>query len=256
MPVEFRYALRVLLRTPSLTGPAVGSLALAIAVNTTMLSVANAVLLRPLGGPGEGELVRIGRSHQGDESFRSATLEEYAYLRQHSTTIAALAGHQIESVSVLAPQGVQAASAEIVTASYFQVLGIIPQAGRDFGPAEEVSGGGPPVVIVSDRFWHRHFARDPGIIGRTLVLNGHEVAVVGVAAAGFIGTFPGVDVDLWVPVTAADLVSSQTPREPPALMLVGRLKPSGEARGEMRSMSSPRCRSRGNRMVESPLRRQ
>ena len=222
---DIKYSIRILRRTPSLTLPAVASLALAIAVNTTMFSVVNAVLLRPLGRSADGELVRIGRSQRGDRTFRSATLEEFEYLRRHASTVASLSGHQIESVTVDGPEGVQVASAEIVTPSYFSVLGVRPRAGRDFGASEEQLGAGAPAVIISDRFWRRQFGRDSAALGRTLSVNRHEFTIVGVAAAGFVGTFPGVDVDLWVPVAAANLATSQVRREPPTLNLIGRVEP-------------------------------
>jgi predicted permease len=221
---DLTYAVRILRRTPSFTWPAVASLALAIALNATMFSVVNAVLLRPLGRSGDGDLVRIGRSQRGDRTFRSATLEEFEYLRRHAATIGGLSGHQIESVTVDGPEGSLVASIEVVSASYFSVLGVAPRAGRDFGPAEEQAGG-PPAVIISDRFWRRHFGRDVAAVGRPLSLNRHTFTIVGVAAAGFVGTFPGVDVDLWVPVTTVDLVTSQVRREPPALHLIARLNP-------------------------------
>ncbi|HYN10052.1 MAG TPA: ABC transporter permease [Vicinamibacterales bacterium] len=226
MTSDLRYAVRVLTRTPSLTWPAVGSLALAIAVNTTMFGVVNAVLLRPLGGPGDGELVRIGRSQRGDQSFRSANFDEYQYLRDRASSFAGVAGHQIRSVVFGGSEGPQPVSAEFVTGGYFSVLGVAPRIGRNFGPAEDRPGVDAPVAIISDRFWRRRFGADPAVVGRSLTINHHDFAIVGIAPGGFVGTFPGVDTDIWLPAVMAGTGEAPGARgDATSIMLVGRLKP-------------------------------
>ena len=222
---DVRYAVRILRRTPALTWPAVASLALGIAVNTTMFSVVNAVLLKPLGRSGEGELVRIGRSLKGDRSFRSSMLGEFSYLREHATSLSGLTGHQIEPVTINGPDSVQVASSELVTASYFSVLRVPLQLGRDFGPADDHVSGGARVAILSHRFWRRQFGADPGVIGRTISLDGAEFSIIGVSTPGFTGTFPGVDTDLWLPATTTTSPRNRPEREPTSLNLIGRLKP-------------------------------
>ena len=193
MPSNLRYAFRVLVRTPALTLPAVASLALAIAMNTTMFGVLNAVLLRPIGGDGDGEgdLVRIGRSIGDDQSFRSATLEEYEYLRDHAASFSGVMGYQIRSIAMAGPEEEQPTSAEFVTAGYFSLLGVPPRLGRNFGPLEDRPDAAP-VVIVSDRFWRRHFGANPAVVGRTLTINNTAFAIVGITPRGFVGAFPGV----------------------------------------------------------------
>ena len=227
MPIshDVRYAGRILRRTPALTWPAAASLALGIAVNTTMFSVVNAMLLKPLGRSGDGELVRIGRSLRGDQSFRSSTYGEFAFLRDHATSLSGVVGHQIEPMSVDRPDGAYLASGELVTARYFSVLQVPLELGRDFGANDDRAGGGARVAILSHRFWRRQFGGDPAIVGRAISLNNHEVEIVGVAGPGFVGTFPGVDTDLWLPVTAANVAKNPADRDPSSLNLIGRLKP-------------------------------
>ncbi|HEX7779430.1 MAG TPA: ABC transporter permease, partial [Vicinamibacterales bacterium] len=222
---DLTYALRILRRTPALTWPAVASLALGIAVNTTMFSVVNAVLLKPLGRSGDGELVRIGRSVRGDQSFRSSTYGEFTFLREQATSLSGLLGWQIEPMSIDRPDGAYLASGELVTAGYFSVLGVPLQLGRDFGPNDDRAGGGARVAILSHRFWRRQFGGDLGIVGRPISLNNQEFEIVGVAGPGFSGTFPGVDTDLWLPVTAGNLAKNPADRDPSSLGLIGRLKP-------------------------------
>jgi predicted permease len=222
---DLRYAVRILLRTPALTWPAVGSLALAIAVNTTMFGVVNAVLLRPLGLSGDGELVRIGRSQGGDQSFRSATLDEYQFLRDRASSFSAVAGHQIRSVALTGADGTQPISAEFVTSGYFSVLGVTPRIGRSFGPDEERPGRQASVAILSDRYWRR-LGANPAVVGQTLSINDHAFAIVGVAPVGFVGTFPGVDIDVWLPAVMAGTGEAPGARgDATSIMLIGRLKP-------------------------------
>ncbi len=225
MPSDLRYAFRVLMRTPALTLPAVASLALAIAMNTTMFGVLNAVLLRPIGGDGEGDLVRIGRSMGDDQSFRSATLEEYEYLRDHAASFSGVMGYQIRSIAMAGPEGEQPTSAEFVTAGYFSLLGVPPRLGRNFGPLEDRPDAAP-VVIVSDRFWRRHFGANPAVVGRTLTINNTAFAIVGIAPRGFVGAFPGVDTDVWLPARLAGVGEAESARgDAASVMLAGRLKP-------------------------------
>jgi hypothetical protein len=89
----WKYAARGLVRTPAFTWPAVASLALAIAVNTTMFGVLNAVLLRPLGVDGDGDLARLRRSGRGDQSSRSAPLAQHEYLPHHASPFSSVMGH-------------------------------------------------------------------------------------------------------------------------------------------------------------------
>src|SRR5215210_4834682 len=109
---NLRYAARMLARTPSFTLTAVGSLALGIAVNTTMFSVVSSLLLRPLGA--HDDLVRIGRADPGKREFRSASYADYTYLRAHATSFAIITGHQLESLRMGTGDDTQQLSAEWV----------------------------------------------------------------------------------------------------------------------------------------------
>jgi predicted permease len=218
-----RYAARGLARSPSFTITAVASLALGIAVNTTMFSVVSSLLLRPLGP--RDDLVRIGRSNRGERAFRSASHQDYAYLREHASSFLAITGHQLESFRLGAVDGSQPLAVELVADGYFATLGVPPRRGREFSSDEYAVPGNQAVAIASDRFWRGRLSADSAIIGRTLNINDRSFDVIGVAPPGFSGTFPGVDVDLWVPAGIAWATNlrgdASTER---SLQLIGRLR--------------------------------
>ena len=220
---NLRYAARVLARTPSFTLTAVGSLALGVAVNTTMFSVVSSLLLRPLGM--RDDLVRIGRSAPGEREFRSASYDDYTYLRAHATSFASITGHQLASLTMGADDATQQLSAEWVAQDYFATLGVAPRRGRAFTADESRVPSGIAVAIISDRFWHRRLASDSSIVGRRLPINGQLFDIVGIAPPGFTGTFPGVDIDVWIPAGMAWIAKPPAQRntdEP--LLLLGRLR--------------------------------
>jgi predicted permease len=218
-----RYAARVLARTPSFTITAAASLALGIALNTTMFSVVNSLLLRPLGAGGD-DLVRIGRAVGGDRGFRSVSYEEFDFLRGHAMSFTEIAGHQLESLTLDASGGVEAVSAELVAGRYFSVLRVPPRRGRAFSADEDRMPGQAAVVVISDRFWRRRFAAEPAVVGRTIRMNRQRFTIVGVAPPGFTGTFPGVDIDLWLPAGSASVAKPGGDRSETSLMLIARLR--------------------------------
>ena len=90
---------------------------------------------------------------------------------------------------------------QLVTGDWFDVLGIRPAAGRLLTAADTRTAGGPPIVVLSHAYWTSAFARDPGVVGTTLAVNGAPLTIVGVAAKGFDGVSVGERVSAWLPVT-------------------------------------------------------
>jgi predicted permease len=221
---HLRHACSFLWRTPAFTLPAVAALALGIAVNTTVFSVFNAAILRPLGAAGGSDLVRVFRSARGAQQYRSLSYEEFRYVRAHASSFAELTGHQIESVIMSGADVSEALSAEIVAGSYFAVLRAQPVIGRGFTAADDGGSGAVPVTVISDRFWRSRFAADRAVIGRTVALHNRRFTIVGVAPPDFVGTFPGVATDLWLPAAQAHLAKQGTVVDEPSLMPIARLK--------------------------------
>jgi predicted permease len=213
---DLRYAVRLLTRTPAFTLPAIASLALGIAINTTMFSVVNSLLLRPLTASDE-VLVWIGRSVNDDGSFRSVSYDEFELLQREASSFSDLLGFQIASLSLAGSDGPQFVSAEIVTSNYFRALKMPPTIGRGFD--EHVVDDRS--VVISERLWRRRFGEEPAIAGRGVSINSQPFTIVGVAPPGFAGTFPGVATDVWLPSIRADAARRTDPRAQGSMTVVG-----------------------------------
>ncbi len=249
------YAVRLLRRNPIMAATAALSLAIGIGANSTIFTVANALLFQPPAGVIEPDrLVDIGTSTKGG-GFGNSSYPNYLDLRRRTTTLDGVYAYSLfpQAMSLGGADGTSGAErvfGTYATVNYFTVLGAVPAAGRLFGagdPPPPASSntratadpprpgtmsdsehpGASPIVVLSHRFWTRRFNRDPAVVGRTLTLNGHPFTVVGVASEGFQGT--GIRAgDLWVPMNMMAATSpgtSLTIRASAWLLVGGRLKP-------------------------------
>jgi predicted permease len=224
------HAARLLRRNPVLTITATLSLAIGIGANTTIFTVAEALLLRPAAGLAEpSRLVDIGIS-RGGVGFGPISYPNYLDIRQRATTLDGVYAYsRFPQAMSVGGAGLSADSVfgSVVTVNYFTVLGAVPAAGRLFGGGDSDQPGASPVAVLSHGLWTRRFDKDPTIVGRTVRLNGHPFTVVGVAAEGFHGT--GVRaLDVWVPMGMVGTVISRgtlTDRAARGFLIGGRLKP-------------------------------
>jgi len=196
---DFRYALRQLARSPGFTLIAVLTLALGAGANSLLFSVIHAVLLRPLPYPDPDRIVSIALVPRGKTISRlDAQVTHWTYFqwRDESRSLAKLTAYREARGMVggaLAPEYVRGAE---VTAAFFSLFGVQPVLGRTF-TAEEQEPTGPPVVLLSHGFWQERFGAEPGIVGRSLVMDGAPVTIVGVLPASF--DFP-TGVRFWKPL--------------------------------------------------------
>jgi putative ABC transport system permease protein len=218
---DLRFGWRMLSKKPGFTAIAVLTLALGIGANTAIFSVVNAILLRPLPFKESDRLALLWSVNSRDGNMQQPhSFLDFNDLRQQSSSfseIAAASGFWLFVLSGGAePEQIEG---QYVSASLFPMLGVAPQQGRVFLP-EEDRPNGAPAVIISDNLWRRYFGGDPGIVGKTLKLNGNQFNIVGVMPAGF----QFLDrVELWVPVARNMLVDSA--RSVRWLSVAGRLKP-------------------------------
>ena len=209
-------------RAPALATVVVLSLALGIGANTAIFSVVNALELRdlPVEDPARLMVLQylepkgdtpavLERSHSGRNSQdsegrtvgRSESWPMFTYLRERSRTIAPLVGFvplgMLNKPAAVVNGESMFVDGDMVTADYFPVVGVAAIRGRVIGPDDERPDA-PRVGVISERFWERAYARNPGAIGNTMTLNGVPVTVVGVLPASFTGLETGRSPDLWV----------------------------------------------------------
>ena len=200
--LELRYALRLLRQAPLFTLVAGLVVALGIGAVTTIFSAANGLAFRPLPGASEPDrLVEIHRTDKEGRGSHSASYPYYRALRERSESLSGLAAWSMLALTVrTGDQEGTRALGNLVSGNYFEVLGVRPAAGRFFAPDEDRIPGARPVVVLSHAFWSRAFGEDPGVVGRTLSINGHPFTVVGVASRGFQGVYAALSTDVWVPM--------------------------------------------------------
>ncbi|MEP6777813.1 MAG: ABC transporter permease, partial [Chthoniobacterales bacterium] len=182
---ELRFALRMLLKSPAFTILAIATLALGIGANTAVLSIVNALLLRPLPYKNPQQVVLLWEqfSLQGLDRIPVSAPEFLDYEKQtHSyEQIAAFDYADMNLTGGEMPERIQGA---VVTPSLFPLLGVEPIAGRVFAP-DERGIGHDDVVVISERLWQRRFDRQPNVVGSKLSMNGRSYTVVGIMPATF-----------------------------------------------------------------------
>jgi predicted permease len=229
---DLRFALRVLRKSPGFTATAVVVLAIGIGANGALFSLINGLLLRPV-VPGAGEIVGLySGSRERPDAFRAFSYPEYVDIRDRNDVFTNLVAETAARVGVSENGATTRAVAMVVSSNYFTAFGVSMAVGRTFTRAEERPGSGASAVIVSYAYWRRH-ARDPRILGGTLLVNDRPLTVVGVAPETFHGTMPVMSTDLWLPMGAADVIGGDggafatgvsNDRTLRTLLLLGRLK--------------------------------
>jgi len=229
---DLRYAVRLLLKNPVFTGIVVLTLALGIGLNTAVFSVIDGLLLRPLPGTrAPNELVQMYRTYRGDMLFGSNSIPHYRDVRDRSgDTFSGVSLWTFETMNLGAGGRNERVLGVMASADHFSVLGVNAALGRTFVPAEDTGRGAHPVAVLSWSTWKGAFGGDPGIVGRTFVLNGRSYSIVGVAPQEFRGALPLVIPALWVPLTQFDDVKpgsreQYTERGSNSFNVIARLKP-------------------------------
>jgi predicted permease len=200
---DLKYGFRVLRGSPGFAFVAIFALALGIAVNTTVFSWIDAVLLRNLPCTTSGDrLVAIESVEPKLEGHNIS----YPDLRDYRDNLKLLSGIAVtdppKPFSIGEGERAQRVWGELVTANYFDVLGVKPFLGRVFLPEEQGEEiGAHPVAVISHRLWKGRFGGDPAIVGKTVRVNRHELTIVGIAPPGFGGITRGLVFDMWVPLT-------------------------------------------------------
>ena len=196
---DVRYGFRMLLKQKGFTTVAVLTLALGIGVNIAMFSVLNTFLFRSLPYPESSQLVRVFRTSPISQSWPHNP-SNFLTQRERNTVFEKMAAYTYVSRSLVEQgQAAERVSGMAGTADFLPLFGVAPAVGRLFSP-EEFEPGADNVVVLSDRFWQKHFGGDPGAVGRKLQLDGKTVSVVGVMPPGFDHPILWGQVDFWQPL--------------------------------------------------------
>jgi predicted permease len=234
---EFRYSLRMIVKTPGISAVAVLSLALGIGANTAIFSIIDTLLLKRLPVKSPQELYRV----TAGEERSSWNYPDYVAFRDHNTsiTLAACAGGtqrlgmQLADADSATPAEI--VHATVVSGNYFEVLGVGPGLGRVLNVEDDRVPSAAPYAVLSHDYWQSRFGSDPRAVGRKIRLNGYPFTIVGVARRGFHGTDPTAAPDLFVPILMFGEISGEpflrwNTRHWWWLQVVGRMKPGASTK--------------------------
>ena len=244
---DLRFALRMLRKSPGFTAVAVLTLALGIGANTAVFTVVDSLILNPL--PVEKISTLAAVNTQVKKTAQSGDLQAISYLnlkdiRERTRAFRSLAGHSYPmAVTMTVKDQPHRVFAEIVTANYFETLGLHPFLGRFFVASEDTTPGAAPVAVLGYTAWLSRFGGDPNILGHTIRLNETPFTIIGVGPKGFKGVYAVFGPDLWVPSMMAEQVlpaeqrSALSDRAVPLFTGIGRMGASvtlAQAQAEMR----------------------
>jgi predicted permease len=199
---DVRFALRQLRRSPAVTVAAILTLGIGIAANATVFSWTRAVLLNPLPGVEDaGRVVAVeGVAPSGD--WTPMSFSDFQDLERTATSLGAMAVAYPTGLVVGDGESAERRLGEVVSGRFFDVLGVRPQRGRLFSPAESGPATGMfPVVVISHALWSTRYQSDSSVIGSVMYVNHYPFTVIGVTPDGFRGSLPGSDRELWVLAT-------------------------------------------------------
>jgi putative ABC transport system permease protein len=201
---DIRFAVRMLLKRPGFTVIVVLTLALGIGANTTIFSAIDAVLLNPLPYKNPDRLVVVWETNKQSGDRNEVAIGNFRDWRSRNQVFDQLASLFYTDMNISGVGEPQRIKSCVVSTNFFQTLGVQPMLGRSFLPEEE-NPGRPFTIILSHDLWQRMFGADPNLINKSLTLNGHPVAVIGVMPPGFELQFPtSMRVEMWVPMVIGE----------------------------------------------------
>ena len=228
---DIRFALRMLRKTPIITGIALLSLALGIGANTAIFNLIDAVMLRMLPVQNPEQLVQVKfRSPMSDNPRASVTNPIWEQVRDHEDAFSGVFAWHPTTFDLANGGEEQNIHGVYASSGYFNVLGVRPAAGRLLSPSDDVRGCSG-VAVLGYGFWQTHYAGVESAIGSFIRLNGRSFPIIGVTQRGFTGTDVGTPLDVAIPICAEAILhvgggkSLLDNRSGWWLMMIGRLKP-------------------------------
>ncbi len=226
---DLKYGFRSLRRTPLTLIVTVLSLGLGIGAATSVFSVVNAFLFRPSGYAEPESLVALYTSRDDGKLYGKTSFADYSDLLEAVAALEDAAAFGYDALKLGDETSSQILVTEVVSGSYFSVLGVRPVTGRGFLPAETEVGKAERVVVISHDLWLRRFAGDPSVVGRTIRLGARAFTVVGVAPDALASRKPALRTDVWIPLGVAGVsdrhdAAKLARRESRGYTVIGRLR--------------------------------
>src|SRR4051812_20184739 len=205
---DLRFAVRQLWKAPGFTIAAVLVLTLGIGANTAIFSLVHTMLFAPPGYTRPEELVQIfSQDTKNPKSFRTFSYPTLNDLREQNSVFSGVAGYNVGMAGIGEKNNTRRTFVSIVTANYFEVLGVAPVLGRVFTTEEEQPGRTASVVLVSYGYWTRH-NREKSILGSEVMINGRAYTIIGVLPKTFTGTLAVLSPEVWLPLSAYEFIGS------------------------------------------------
>jgi macrolide transport system ATP-binding/permease protein len=206
---DVRFGLRMLRRSPGFSLLAILCLTLGIGATAAVFSWIEGILFRPYPAVAHQErLVAIGGTSRDEPLGTPLSWPDFQDLQRSCTLCETLFVSKITGTTLSIGDRAERTTGSIVSANYFDAIGVPPVLGRGFLPGEDQGQSAHPVAVISYQLWQGRFRGDRQIVGKTQRLNGVMHTIVGVAPEGFYGTFVGWGMNFWVPASMEDIFES------------------------------------------------
>jgi predicted permease len=206
---DLRFGVRMLRRNPGFSVLAILCLMLGIGTNAAALSWIEGILIRPYPLVAhQDRMFALNATTRGESGYTGLSYPEFLEYKENSTLFESFILDKITATTLSVGDRAERASGAIVSANYFDALGVRPILGRGFRPEEDEGRNAHPVTVIGYQTWKDRYGGDPNIIGRTQYLNGVEHTIIGVAPEKFHGTFIGYSFSFWVPVSMQETFDS------------------------------------------------
>lgn len=227
---DVRYGVRMLKKSPAFFVIAVVTLALGIGANTTIFSMVNSFLLRPLPTHDPGQITNLTQMQKDGSNNNVFSVPDYRDIRSQSTNVLSdLAAYQFGMDGLNANGKTDRILSNYVSGNYFSMLGLQPTLGRLILPTEGELLGADPVMVLTYDYWKTRFGSDPDIVGKKVVVDGHPITIIGVGPKSFDGINSFLKCQAFLPMGMAFIdgypMDLMTNRKLQMMMLYGRLRP-------------------------------
>jgi putative ABC transport system permease protein len=207
---DLSYAWRMLIRSPGFSIVAVLALALAIGANTSIFSLFNGVMWRPLPVKDPQQLVVVATKQRGLDFPIPLSYPDFQDYRQLKAVFSDMIGYVPDPVNLQAEGRPTRAWAELVTGNYFSMLGLEAARGRTFAADEGWVPGKDALIVLSYKYWQTRFGGNPDIVGRSVQVNKHPFNIIGVAPERYHGAYYFLEPDFYIPVTTMSLLDPKS----------------------------------------------